>query len=80
MQEGERGAGQVLDIFGEAAAAAEPRQCSLDDPPLRQHFKTLRLIRALDDLELPSAERLHGGGRRSTLVSTVGEDPLDEGK
>jgi hypothetical protein len=80
MQEGERGAGQVLDIFGKAAAAAEPRKCSLDDPPLRKHFKALRLVRALDDLQLPIAERPHGGGRRSALVSTVSEDPLDEGK
>jgi hypothetical protein len=80
MQESQCGAGQVLDIFGKAATAAEPRKCSLDDPPLREHLKPLCLIGALDDLQLPIAERLHGGGRRGALVSTIGEDPLDEGE
>ena len=78
MQEGERGAREVLDILGKPAAAAEPRKCPFDNPPLRENLEALCMVRALDDLELPIAERPHGRCRGRALISAIGENALDE--
>src|SRR4051812_34069265 len=48
-QECEAGAVQALPVFGEAAAAVEPRDGPLDDPALREHDE-LVAVGAPDDL------------------------------
>ena len=72
--------GEVLEVLGEAAAAAQPAEGAFDDPPLGQHHEPLGGIGALDDFQVPRPElanRRCGGG---PLVAAVGEHPHDEGK
>jgi hypothetical protein len=52
----------------------------VNDPPLREHREALRLVGALDDLDLPVTERPHRGGGGRALVSAIGEDARDEGE
>jgi hypothetical protein len=52
LDEGERDPGQVLEVFGEPVAAAEPSESSLDDPSFRQDLKALGSIGPLDDFHL----------------------------
>jgi hypothetical protein len=68
----------VLDVLGEPAAAVQPAEGALDDPPFRQHLEAGHTVGALDDLQLPAAEGAHGRRRGGPLVAAIGEDPLDE--
>jgi hypothetical protein len=42
-----------LEIRGQPPVAANPGKGSFDDPAPWKHFKTLGLVRSLDDLERP---------------------------
>ena len=74
--DGEAGSGFV--VLGETTAATEPCECAFDDPALGQNLETDRMIRALDDFQLPGTERPHCGGCAFSLIAAVGENPLDE--
>lgn len=77
-QEGERGPGEVLDILGQPAAAVQPAEGALDDPPLRQRLEAAHAVGTLDDLQLPAAKGAHGRRRGRPLITAVGEHALDE--
>ena len=78
MDIGDREAGPVFVVLGEATAAAEPCEGALDDPAFGQDLESDRMIGAFDDFQLPGTEGLHCGGRGFALIAAVGEDPLDE--
>src|SRR4051812_16790943 len=54
---GGRGVDQALEVFGEAAVAAEPGEGALGHPAPRQQVEAGGIARALDDLELQSLGR-----------------------
>jgi hypothetical protein len=77
--EGSDGASVAFEVAGEAAVAANPSEGSLDDPALGQDDELVQ-FGALDDLHDPTA-RPHGGLHHPrSLITSVGEDALDEGK
>ncbi len=77
--EGDDGPGIALEVAGEAPVAADPGECSLDDPALGQNHEAVR-VSALDDLQRPAAGRGDGRCHLWSLVASIGEDGLDEGK
>lgn len=79
-QERQRHSGEVLEVLGEASAAAEPPEGAFDDPPFGQHLEALGGIGALDDFQVPGAEFAHRRRRGRALVTAIGEDPHDERK
>jgi len=68
----------TLEVFGEAAAAADPGEGSLDDPAFGEDNEAMQLI-AFDDLEFPGAGLCHRCRGFRRVVSGVGKDALDEG-
>jgi len=58
---------------------ADPGEGSLDNPPLGDNNE-LVILDALDDLEDPRAGLGGGLGGSGSLVASVSEDALDEGK
>ena len=52
FDESQRGSREVFKVLCEAAAAAKPGECSLDDPAFGQDFETFGLIGALDDFDV----------------------------
>lgn len=76
MDEGDGGAGEVFEVFGEPAAASEPGQRSLDDPAFGQDPERI-LVVAPDDLETPWPEL---GDRLSGLVAGIGAVADDTGQ
>ena len=77
--EGGGGARVSLEVARQASIAADPCQRSLDDPTLGQDDELVQFV-ALDDFDDPTAGT--GGGLRHawSLVTSIGEDALDEGK
>jgi len=77
--EGGNGARVSLEIARQAAIAADPGQGLFDDPALGQNDDFVQFV-ALDDLEHPTAGA--GSGLRGawSLIASIGEDALDEGK
>jgi hypothetical protein len=69
----------TLEVFGQAAAAADPGQGALDDPAFGKNDEAMQLI-ALDDLERPGPGLGDGGRHFRSLIVGVSEDTLDEGK
>lgn len=67
-------------VANEAAAAGQPGERALDNPPLWQDDEALGLVGALDDGELPVAGGGHMRGADGALVGAIGEDNLEEGK
>ncbi len=53
---------EALPIFGQAAAAVEPRDGAFDDPSLGRDRKALCDIGALDDLHVDLPEDFANGG------------------
>ena len=70
----------IFVVLGETAASTEPGEGPLDDPAFGQNLEADRLIRTLDDFQLPGPERLHGGSRQRPLVAAIGKNPFDEWK
>jgi len=77
--EGGDGSGITLEVAGEAAVAADPGECSLDDPALGQDNEVVR-IGALDDFELPCAGIGDDRSHLRPLIAAIGVDHLDEGE
>ena len=77
VRNGEVRAGEVLEVLGKPAAAAEPSERSLHDPALGQDEKPLRLA-AFDDLERQAGCFLDGGSGRGILIAAVGIGALRE--
>jgi hypothetical protein len=77
-QEGARVPAQTLPVFGEAAAAIEPADPSLDDPTPRQHDEPAD-IAALDDLDADlRARRLQPVLEFCALIAAVGVELQQE--
>jgi hypothetical protein len=77
--EGGDGSGIAFEITRQAAIATDPGQGSFDDPAFWQDDEVMR-VGTLDDLEHPAAcigDRLCG---LRSLIASIGEDALDEGK
>jgi thioesterase domain-containing protein len=73
-------AAEVLEVFGEATAAIEPRQGTLDNPAHWQDHEAVRLVRALYDLDREVWQNFdHGGGELRSLIAGIGEQLHQEG-
>ena len=77
--EGGDGSGIALEIACQTAVAADPCECTLDNPSLGQDNEVAR-IAAFDDLQCPATgigdDLLH----LWPLIPCIREDALDEGK
>jgi hypothetical protein len=72
---------EALPIFGQAAAAVEPRNGALDDPAFGQDHKSADLIGALDDFNVEMRKNLCKRFRKFwSLISAVGEQRLQKWK
>ena len=71
----QRGSREVFKVLCEAAAAAKPGECSLDDPAFGQDFETFGLIGALDDFDVELRERFGEGFLKlRSLIAAVGKE------
>lgn len=77
--EGYDGSCIAFEVSHQAAVLADPGEGPLDDPSLRQDDEAVK-IGALDDLDLPASCSGNCLRHFRSLVSGVGEDPLDKGK
>jgi hypothetical protein len=77
--EGGGGSRVALEVAREATVAADPAERALDNPALGQDDEAMRLV-AFDDLQLPGAGLGDGRGRLGSLITSIGEDALDEGE
>lgn len=77
--EGGGGPCVALKVAREATVVADPGERPFDNPALGQNDEAMRLV-SFDDLQLPGAGLGDGGGRPGSLIASIGEDPLDEGK
>ncbi len=78
MDESHLRAGEVLEVLGQAAAAAEPTKGSLNDPPLRDNHKACGGIGTFDDLQSHLADPLRGRGCFGAAVGAIGKQALQE--
>ena len=69
----------TLEVFGQTAASTDPGEGALDDPALGKNDEAMQFI-ALDDLDPPRPGLCGGLGGFRALISSVGEDTLDEGE
>ncbi len=76
MDEGNGAAGIALEVFGQAATAADPGEGAFDDPALWDDDEAM-WFGALDDLELPSSGLRDVGGQALAPVVGIAEDALD---
>ena len=80
MEECQGIAAEVLEVLGEAAAAIEPGQGTLDNPAHRQHHEAVRLLRTFHNLDREMGQNLcHGGGELRPLIAGIGEQLHQEG-
>lgn len=80
-QEGERLSVEIFPILGKPSASSEPGKSSLDDPSPRQDDEGLRLIGALDDLDVDlSHDFFDGGAKQRALISAIGVELQQERK
>ena len=49
---------EFLVVFTHAPIAAQPSECSFDDPTMRQYFEAFHIIRSLDDFQYPATQLL----------------------
>src|SRR5665213_4304822 len=73
--------GQIFEILAQAAAAVEPGERPLDDPPAWQHLEPASRIGSLDDLDLEL--RKHTCDRLLEawpLIAAIGEHLAQEGE
>lgn len=80
MQEGEAVLVEAFPVLGQAAAAVEPTDSALDDPPLGQHDEPVQLG-SLDDLDVDlPAGALQPPLEDRPLVAAVGIELQQEGE
>ena len=79
LNEGCNGSGVTLIVARQAAVAADPRECSFDDPSFGQHDELVQFV-ALDDFDHPMTRAGSGLRHAWSLISGIGEDALDKGK
>ena len=81
MEDGEGFVVEVLPVFGEPAAAAQPCERAFDDPSQGQDDEALGVIRAFDDFDGDLRQALfHGLAKDRPLVSAVGDELFKERK
>src|SRR5215469_17699806 len=67
-------------VFGQAAAAAEPREGALDHPSSRQQLEAFDAGRALDDLDGPSPAMRERLDQLIATINAIGEDVVQLGE
>ena len=67
----------TFEVACETAIAADPCECSLDDPSFRQDDEVVT-VGSFDDLDPPVAGRGNGLRHLRSLVSGVGKYLVDE--
>ena len=67
----------TLVLTSQPPVAADPGQCSLDNPTLRQNDKAV-LVAAAHDLERPCAGPSQSGFHLAALIPCITNDALDE--
>jgi hypothetical protein len=77
--ESDDGAGVSLEVACEAAVVADPCERALDDPAFGQDDERVQFV-ALDDFDDPLTGAGRGVRHAWSLISSIGEDALDEGK
>ena len=78
-EEGDGGAGEVVEVFGEPAAAPEPGEGALDDPAFGKDREASG-VGALDDLDLPVGDGAERRGDPRALIGGIGDDVGEERK
>jgi hypothetical protein len=68
-----------FEIAGQTAIAADPGECSFNDPSFWQHHETMQ-IGTFDDLDFPAPGCSHDVRHFWPLISCIGEYALDEWK
>jgi hypothetical protein len=63
------GLGKSLEVFTEPSAAAQPSECSFNDPSFRQHLKLMAIPRTFDDLQNPPGHPLDPLNELSRIAS-----------
>src|SRR3954469_10845434 len=71
---------RCLEVFGEAAAAAEPGEGALDHPSPGEEVEAFDAGRALNDLNRPGAASGDRALQLRAAIDTVGEDMIKLGK
>ena len=80
LEEGERDSSSMLEVLGEAPAAAEPGEGALDDPALGQELEAVRIgTQRLHDLERPVGDGGKLFGHDWPAITAVGHDVVDAG-
>lgn len=64
-------------VSGEAAAVADPGECSFDDPSFGQRDEACLALRAFDDCEGGSADLGQSGGYFWRLIAAIGDEFCD---
>ena len=67
----------TFEVFGEAAATADPGEGALDDPAFWENDEAMRGV-ALDDLQPPGPGLCDRRGEFGSAITGIGEDPFDE--
>lgn len=78
MHERQLRAREILKILDQPAAAAEPPEGSLDNPPLRNHHEAFGCIRSFDNLQNHLAGPFRGRGCCCATVGAIGKQALQE--
>ena len=71
--------GVAFEVASETTIAADPCECSLDNPSFRQDDEAVK-VGSFDDFDLPGASRGYRLRHLWPLVSGAGEYPFDERK
>ena len=69
--------GEALEVASQAAIAADPCECSFDDPSFWQDDEAME-IGSLDDIDVPASGALHDVCHFWPLISSVGENALNK--
>jgi len=77
--EGSDGCRVAFEVARETAVSADPGECPLDDPSLRQDDETMK-VGAFDNLDLPASRSGDRLRHFRPLISGVGEYSLYERK
>ena len=67
---GDRG----FEVLGESSAAAQPRECSFDNPAAWQKLEALGHVRTLDNFQGPCPFAFQRGAQFVARVAAIGED------
>src|SRR5215218_5939811 len=72
-------AGVALVVAGQPPTAADPGECSLHNPPLREHHEAVP-VAAAHDVEHPCARPGHDRLHLAALIACIRNDALQKGK